>query len=1214
MRRKQLQTTIPAKSSTKIRKDTINSDTTIDSDHSTNSIFNQVYSSQVSSQTIVDDWIELYKKDRQTAMLDLIKFIVRSAGCKAGHMLNNKEILKSKEFTDSINDLIDHFTDDDDPTSGELYPLVQTSVQARRFKSNFSEFLQLLINQCQYSIIYDQYMLDILITFLIALADSQVRAFRHTATLAVLKIMTALVDVLLALSIAKDANQRQYNNEKQKSQPKRAQDRIELLTQKKKELEENEEEIQNFINFIFKAVFIHRYRDVCADIRCICINEIGQWMRKCPEKFLDDTFLKYIGWTLYDKTGECRLKCLHALQPLYEDENLVSKLELFTSRFKNRMVEMSLDKEYDVSVAAIQLLTEIISKNDSALEDRDCENLYELVYHSNRPIAQAAGEFLNQKLFVKIENPLIEFRRGKKQSENSNFIQLLVQFLIESEIHDHPTYLVDAMWDTHPMLKDWQCMTDLLLEDPVNQEDVLSDLHERYLVEIMTCCVRQAATGEYPVSRRQSHKKLNAKDQKQIHDDKISLTQHFIQYLPDLLNKFIADSEKLVYLLQIPAYFDLNQYTLRRQEKSLDRLLHLIKDIVNKHNDSQLLEEASLCLKYLCDEDQAIYSKCNVIRSSILDDLVQKFNESMQKFEELSEVDEAEMYPLIIALKRLSAFAENHNIIQYDIIGNTFTILKWAVFNEGFNLDFVNKALNLARSFVCWNLFKLESEMDESLKDTGDETSINQALLDYVAKISKKFYKICNKLFVNDNPSIEEEAYYEMCDLLVLFNIHLGKKYEGQFEPLVLECSLNEINMLSVYVMNNTFTAEALVERADTAENIEKLHRRRSILTAFCKLISYNCVPIKYAAEIFRSYSKYSHSYGDIIKNLLANCREISKVNTARTIALALQREYNDVVSGLQNRSTESVNKLSRTAPEFSGLKELAKKLCLSFGPEASVKSREAIVTIHHEAINYARESASRANQAPSNLPFLEVVIDFSSRLSANDKKSVLNELDKAFAKRANKIEENNWQPYYNYRLSLMEETASVSNVAHNTVTNESTLVEQENLTPSKLGRKRKLNSSVMSGVSRLRQSLNFKQIDRTIPEENDDENLDQNGHVDSTTNDLEVLKLSRIQPADSERRMTRSGKALVEKNLGKRSRSPLVSNNSINESIEQNTILSSTRIVEPRNEFKKKLRSSIGITTIGDIDEDEIQSPAKRGRKSHEMDQTNENSNFVHA
>lgn len=703
---------------------------TIDTLASDNSLFSQILSGQVSLQTIVDDWIDSYKKNKDKAMLDLIQFLVRSSGCKAAYLVNNKEILKSKEFTETINELIENFNDEENSTNAstlpgvaaDTYPFIQTSFQAKRFKSNFCEFILLLVNQCQYSIIYDQFMTDILITFLIALADSQVRAFRHTATLAVLKIMTGLVDILLALSVAKDACQRQYDNERQKSTAKRAQDRLEMLTNKKKEIEENEYEIQNFINFIFKAVAIHRYRDICDAIRCVCINEIGEWMKRYPNKFLDDTFLKYIGWTLHDKVAECRLKCLQALQPLYEDEDLLPRLELFTSRFKNRIIEMSLDVNYDVSVAAIKLLTSIITYNDSALEDKDCENLYELVYHTNRQVAQAAGEFLNQKLFIKVENPPVEFKRGKKQSENSTFIQLLVQFLIESELHDHPAYLIDAMWDIHPMLKDWECMTDLLLEDPLNPEDVMDDTHERYLVEIITCCVRQAATGEYPIARRPTaNRKLTIKETKQAQDDKLLLTQHFITTLPLLLTKYIADQEKLVYLLQIPTYFDLAQYTARRQEKSLDSLLKIIQEIINKHNDSDVLEEGSRCLSYLCDEDQSIYTRCNLARSTILDDLVSTFNKAMDKMNDQNEVDESEFFPLVIALRRLSAFAENHSIVNYDIVGHTLTILKWAIFNEDMGADLACKALNLARSILTWHLQKLNTEMEERANLPGDE-------------------------------------------------------------------------------------------------------------------------------------------------------------------------------------------------------------------------------------------------------------------------------------------------------------------------------------------------------------------------------------------------------------------------------------------------------------------------------------------------------------
>lgn len=170
-------------------------------DTSTSFLFTQIYQGQTALQALVDDWIESYKRDAHSAMLDLMRLIVRASGCRVPLANLGRDLLKSKEFTECINELVEAFSNDDE--TSEQYPLVQGSLQARRFRANLADFIQLLVNQCQYSIVYDQFMLDVFITFLIALADSQVRAFRHTATLVVLKIMTALVDVLLSLSISK---------------------------------------------------------------------------------------------------------------------------------------------------------------------------------------------------------------------------------------------------------------------------------------------------------------------------------------------------------------------------------------------------------------------------------------------------------------------------------------------------------------------------------------------------------------------------------------------------------------------------------------------------------------------------------------------------------------------------------------------------------------------------------------------------------------------------------------------------------------------------------------------------------------------------------------------------------------------------------------------------------------------------------------------------
>ena len=279
--------------------------------------------------------------------------------------------------------------------------------------------------------------------------------------------MTALVDVALTVSIHLDNTSRQYEAERQKTRDKRASDRLEGLLAKHQELEENMDEIKNMLTYTFKSVFVHRYRDVVPEIRAICMAEIGIWMKRFPQNFLDDSYLKYIGWTLHDKVGDVRLKCLQALQPLYASEELKGKLELFTSKFKvsvflknsnfclcfglkltikllilyflliqDRIVSMTLDKEYDVAVQAVRLIISIHKYHREILSDKDCEAVYELVFSSHRAVSQAAGEFLNERLFTLDETAQVPMRtqRGKKRLPNTPLIRDLVQFFIESEV------------------------------------------------------------------------------------------------------------------------------------------------------------------------------------------------------------------------------------------------------------------------------------------------------------------------------------------------------------------------------------------------------------------------------------------------------------------------------------------------------------------------------------------------------------------------------------------------------------------------------------------------------------------------------------------------------------------------------------------------------------------------------------------------------------
>ncbi|NXQ33553.1 STAG1 protein, partial [Alaudala cheleensis] len=213
-------------------------------------------------QSVVDDWIESYKQDRDIALLDLINFFIQCSGCRGTvriemfrNMQNAEIIRKMTEEFDEVeytNSCLKHyeiyyhilltFNTCSSPSvalqdSGD-YPLTMPGPQWKKFRSNFCEFIGVLVRQCQYSIIYDEYMMDTVISLLTGLSDSQVRAFRHTSTLAAMKLMTALVNVALNLSIHQDNTQRQYEAERNKMIGKRANERLELLLQKRKEASE----------------------------------------------------------------------------------------------------------------------------------------------------------------------------------------------------------------------------------------------------------------------------------------------------------------------------------------------------------------------------------------------------------------------------------------------------------------------------------------------------------------------------------------------------------------------------------------------------------------------------------------------------------------------------------------------------------------------------------------------------------------------------------------------------------------------------------------------------------------------------------------------------------------------------------------------------------------------------------------------------------------
>ncbi|XP_069474122.1 cohesin subunit SA-1 [Ambystoma mexicanum] len=967
-------------------------------------LFEVVKMGRSAMQALVDDWIESYKQDRDMALLDLINFFIQCSGCKGTVRI---EMFRNMQNAEIIRKMTEEFDED----SGD-YPLTMPGPQWKKFRSNFCEFIGVLIRQCQYSIIYDEYMMDTVISLLTGLSDSQVRAFRHTSTLAAMKLMTALVNVALNLSIHQDNTQRQYEAERNKMIGKRANERLELLLQKRKELQENQDEIENMMNSIFKGMFVHRYRDAIAEIRAICIEEIGVWMKMYSDAFLNDSYLKYVGWTLHDRQGEVRLKCLKALQSLYTNRELFPKLELFTNRFKDRIVSMTLDKEYDVAVEAIRLVTLILHGSEEALSNEDCENVYHLVYSAHRPVAVAAGEFLHKKLFSR-HDPQAEEALAKQRGRNSpngNLIKMLVLFFLESELHEHAAYLVDSLWESsQDLLKDWECMTELLVEEPVQGEEVMSDRQEAALIELMVCTIRQAAEAHPPVGRGTGKRVLTAKERKTQIEDKNKLTEQYIIALPMLLSKYSVDSEKVANLLQIPQFFDLELYSTGRMEKHLDGLLKQIKFIVEKHIESDVLEACSKTYSILCSEEYTIQNRVDICHSQLIDELVDRFNHSVEELlQEGEEADDDDIYNVLSTLKRLTCFHNAHDLTKWDLFGNCYRLLRTGIEHGTMPEQIVVQALQCSHYSILWQLVKF-TEGSPSKED-----------LLTLRKTVKSFLAVCQQCLSNVNTPVKEQAFMLLCDLLMIFSHQLTTGGREGLLPLVFNPDLGLQSELLNFVLDHVFIDQDDENQSmegdeeDEANKIEALHKRRNLLAAFSKLIIYDIVDMHAAADIFKHYMKYYNDYGDIIKETLSKARQMDKIQCAKTLILSLQQLFNELVQ-------EQGPHLDRTSAHVSGIKELARRFALTFGLD-QIKTREAVATLHKDGIEFAfkYQNPKGLEFPPSNLAFLEVLSEFSSKLLRQDKKTVHSYLEKFLNEHMMERREDVWLPLISYRNSLV--------------------------------------------------------------------------------------------------------------------------------------------------------------------------------------------------
>ncbi len=332
------------------------------------------------------EWTLRYQEDKASAAAEMYTLLTNASGCKARiykpELMNSEcaVILKRIE-----NELRQGNVNPDDPMTekGKLY---------KNFKNDLKLFMRAVVRETIDSRdLFDDTMFEMFREIFQTCSSSSARVVRVVATEMGLTVISGLVNACLSHSKQAALKQRQLDNA---LASKRKEAKVEAAAIKKimDECSKNTEACAGMIKEMFNGIFTGRFRDYDAHIRASCIAAVSTWMLEYPFMFLTDFYLKYLGWSMNDKSPLVRLEVLKGLRRLYADETNASIMDGFTNRFSERIKELLADVDPMVVCEAIFVVSQL---REYETYDADTMNgVLHLLTEENESIRVTAAKVL----------------------------------------------------------------------------------------------------------------------------------------------------------------------------------------------------------------------------------------------------------------------------------------------------------------------------------------------------------------------------------------------------------------------------------------------------------------------------------------------------------------------------------------------------------------------------------------------------------------------------------------------------------------------------------------------------------------------------------------------------------------------------------------------------------------------------------------------------
>ncbi|KMT19550.1 hypothetical protein BVRB_1g011700 [Beta vulgaris subsp. vulgaris] len=955
------------------------------------SLIEAIRGSRKNIPPVVKVWVERYEKDPKSAMLDLLAMLFESCGAKyriEGDPFEETDV-------DNVVLVLVNLA-----RKGEVEDYQSSKRKDfNNLKDNLIYLWDNFVIECQNGPLFDGVLLEKCTDYVIALSCTPPRIYRQVASLIGLQLVTSFITIAKMLGSQRETTQRQLNAENKK----RAEGpRAESLNKRLMTTHEKITTIEEMMDKIFKGLFMHRYRDIDSNIRVSCIQSLGVWILSYPSLFLQDRYLKYLGWTLNDKSAGVRKASVAALQSLYEVDDNVPSLDLFTQRFSNRMIELADDIDVSVAVCAIGLLKQLL--RHQLLLDDHLGPLYDLLVVEPPEIRRAIGELVYDHLIAQKFN---SSQSHPKDSESS-LVTLSRMLQILREFSSDPiliTYVIDDVWEYMTAMKDWKCIISALLDE--NPSIELTEIDATNLIRLLCASVKKAV-GERIVPATDNRKQYYTKAQKEAFEtNKREVTVVMMKNFPQLLRKYVVDKAKAPSLVQIVLHMNLELYSLKRQEQNFKTVLQLMKEAFFKHGDKDTLRSCIKAMNFCSEESKGeLQEFANNKLKELEDELMAKLKTAMKEVE-----DGDDEYPLLVNLKRLYELQLSRSVPIDDLYNEFASMLE--------NFRNVDEEVNC---FLVLNMFL---HVNWCLYSVVSSESVNEASVSSLLSKRTTLFKQLEYFLLPSQAGGETKLGFQLaCRVCTIFAELwcLFRKSRFSSTPLDVLGYRPQQSTLEKFWKLCEQQLDVSNETEDEDVNREYVEEttRDAVIIAAGKLVTSDVVPMEYLApEIISHYVMHGSNIAEVVKQLIAVLKKKDE-NVFDLYLEALKRAYHR--HELQSSNNEDKSSVDKS---FLDCKELAAQLSGTIVGFARSKHRLDILKMVKDGVDYAFADM------PQRLSFLVgALVPFVEKLPSTDIPDLLRNIQRRTENINTDEDPSGWRPYHLFVETLQEKCSKMEGFA----------------------------------------------------------------------------------------------------------------------------------------------------------------------------------------